>query len=263
MNPPGQPPFGPPGPPMPPPPPGMGMPPGPGMPPPGMPPPRKSGGGGLVILLIVGAILALVVIGAGAFVVLAGDDDDDRDLTSPPRPTYTYPTRENPAPTATSGGDPRSVLKSSIRTADGSTYNQVGINTGSCTTRANTVLAGRLRIYPCTDQLYSAAYASPTRNIVTVISIMKLGSASDAGAISRAVNSKGWPKLLKPSSTSGLPVPTEEPDSWTKAWTLDSRVVYAQSYWARGGAVGDRDGSVYNAGDELGTEVLNTLRFSS
>ncbi|MEW2355413.1 hypothetical protein [Spirillospora sp. NPDC029432] len=261
MNPPGQPPFGPPGPPMPPPPPGMGMPPGPGMPG-GMPPPRKSGGGGLVILLIVGAILALVVIGAGAFVVLAGDDDDDRDITSP-RPTYTYPTSDAPTPRPTSDGDPRSVLKSSIRTADGSTYTQAGINTSSCTSRANTVLAGRLRIYPCTDQLYSAAYASPTRNIVTVISIMKLGSSSDAGAISRAVNSKGWPKLLKPSSTSGLPVPTEEPDSWTKAWTLDSRVVYAQSYWARGGAVGDRDGSVYKAGDELGTEVLNTLRFSS
>jgi hypothetical protein len=229
----------------------------------GPPPPRKGGGGALVALLIAGAILVLVVIGAGAFVVLGGDDDDDDPIITAPTPTRSSLTTDEPTTTTTGGTDPSGVLKSTIRTATGSTYTQVGTRTGTCTARANSTLATRLRIYPCTDNLYSAVYASPTRNIVTVVSIMKLSSASSASRVSSAVNSEGWPKLLKPATTSGLPQLSTEPDFWTRAWTLDSRVVYAQSYWARGGATGGREGSVYKAAGDLGTEVVNTLRFTN
>jgi hypothetical protein len=226
-----------------------------------MPPPRKSGGGALVVMLIVGAMLVLVLIGIGAFVVLGGDDDDYDPPIARPTSRLTPPT-DGPT-TSTGGSDPTGVLKSTIRTATGSTYTQVGTRTASCTARANTTLITRLRTYPCTDSLHSAVYASPTRNIVTVISIMKLSTSSSASAVSSAVNSEGWPKLLKPAAGSGLPTLSEEPDFWTRAWTLDSRVVYAQSYWARGGATGGREGSVYNAAGELGKEVVNTLRFTN
>ncbi|MFI0350654.1 hypothetical protein [Actinomadura sp. 9N407] len=267
-------PYGPPGPPGPPSgppmhgPPGMGMPPGmppgpgmpgPGMPGPGMPPPRKSGGGGaLIALLIAGAMLFLVLIGVGAFVILGGDDDDPPPITSPTR-GYTSEPTDDPTTSTGGGADPSGILASTIRTTGG-TYTQVGTRTGTCTSRANTTLATRLRTYPCTDSLYSGVYASPTRNIITVISIMKVGSSTDASAVSSAVNSEGWPKLLKPAPGRGLPTLDKEPDFWTRAWTTGSQVVYAQSYWARGGATGGREGSVYNAAGELGKEVVDQLR---
>jgi hypothetical protein len=242
------------------------MPGGPGGPfPP--PPPRQSGGSGaLVPLLIAGAILVLVVIGAGAFVVLSGDDDDDpiRNSTLPTSTSSSRPTETSTGDTTQgSGGDPSGVLKSTLTTARGNTFTRVGTRTDSCTSRANSTLLTRLRTYPCTDQLYSAVYANPTRTIVTVISVMELSSSAAATGISNAVYSEGWPELLKPADSSGLPQLDDEPAFWTRTWTLGNKVIYAQSYWARGGEVGDRTGSVYTTAGELGVEVTNTLRFSS
>jgi membrane-bound inhibitor of C-type lysozyme len=155
------------------------------------------------------------------------------------------------------------VLKSTIETARGTTFTQVGTRTDSCTARANTKLLTRLQTYPCTEQLYSAVYANPSRNIITVVSIMELSSSSAATSVSSAVYSEGWPKLLKPATSSGLPQLSEEPDFWTRTWRLDNRVIYAQTYWARGGSVGDRTGSIYTTAGELGVEVTNALRFST
>jgi len=254
-------PYGPPSgpPPMP------GGPPGPpGMPP--FPPPRPpSGGGPLVPLLIIGAVVLLVVIGLGGFIVFSGGDDDDDPITTLPRPTSSLPTSDTATPDTTtgSGADPAGVLDSTIDTAQGNTFRQVGTRTDSCTSRANSTLLTRLRTYPCTDQLYSAVYANETRTIVTVISIMEVSSSSAASRVSSATYSKGWPKLLKAATSSGLPQLSKEPPYWTRTWTLDNQVIYAQSYWARGGAVGDRTGSVYRTAGELGVEVTNTLRFSN
>ena len=273
MNPPqwpGQPPIGQPpyGAPAPPPPMHAGPPPMPGGPPGPYPPPppRRGGGGALVPVLVIGVVLVLALVGVGAFVVLRGGDDPSPRVALP-TPTWTPPSAPSTTPTGDttvgSGGSPAGVLKSTITTARGNTFTRVGTRTDSCTARANSVLLTRLRTYPCTDQLYSAVYASPTRNIVTVISVMKLSSSSAANSVLSATYSKGWPKLLKPASGSGLPQLNEEPAYWTRTWTLDNQVIYAQSYWARGGSVGDRTGSVYRTAGELGVEVTNTLRFTT
>ncbi|GAA3969133.1 hypothetical protein GCM10023085_59320 [Actinomadura viridis] len=217
-------------------------------------------------MLIVGALLVLVVIGAVGFVLFGDDDDGDRPPVT--LPTATIPSLSTDLPTSTpttpgTGGDPSSVLKPTIQTARGNTFTQVGTRTDTCTARANSTLLTRLRTYPCIGTMKSAVYASPTRNIVTVISIMEVSSSTAARSISSATYSKGWPKLLKPSTTSGLPQLNQEPSYWTRTWTLDSRVIYAQSYWARGGSIGDRSGSVYTTAGELGVEITNTLRFTN
>jgi hypothetical protein len=279
----GQPPYGAPGgpPPMPgaPPPPMHG-----GAPPPPMhggphqpmggpqgpfpPPPRppSGGGGALVPLLIAGVVLVFVVIGAGAFVILNSGEDDPRRTITLPTPTSSLLPTETPTRDTTvgSGGDPASVLKPTLETARGNTFTRVGTTrTDSCTARANSTLQTRLRTYPCTDLLHSAMYANSTRTIVTVISVMELGSSAAATGVSSAVYSEGWPELLKPTVSSGLPQLDDDPAFWTRTWTLNNKVIYAQSYWARGGSVGDRSGSVYTTAGELGVEVTNVLRFTT
>ncbi|GLZ14649.1 hypothetical protein Acsp04_48840 [Actinomadura sp. NBRC 104425] len=228
------------------------------------PPPKSDGAGGVIIALLLGGGFLVLVLIVGVVVVLAsGDDDDDR--TSPPVTVSTSSTYSPySTPTTSAGGiDPKGVLTPTIRTARGNTFTRVGTRVDSCTARANSTMLERLRLYPCTDQMYSAVYANPSRTIVTVISVVQTGSSTDANGLSRAVYSEGWPRLLKPSDDSGMPQLSQEPSSWTRAWTLDSTIVYAQSYWARGGSVGDRTGSVYNTAGELGVEVTNTLRFSN
>lgn len=262
----GQPPYGPPGPPPPPMPGGMpGMPPGPGMPGPGIPPPRPSGGGGaLVPLLIIGAVLVLVVIGAGAFVVLSEDDDDPptRRLALP-TPTSTSLTTDGPVPSTGAGTAPYAILEPTVTTAQGNTFTRVGTRTESCTLRANATLARRLATYPCTDQLYSAVYANSSRSIITVISILKVADSSSASLVSSATYSEGWPKLLKPAVSSGLPQLSQEPGFWTRSWPVNNYVVYAQSYWASGGSAGERNGSVYNTAGDLGQEIVSEVRIGA
>ncbi|GAA4099644.1 hypothetical protein [Actinomadura miaoliensis] len=239
---------------------------GPGVPGNPLPPPKSDGGGGVIIALLLGGGLLVLVLIVGVVVVLANGGDDDDDPTPPLAVSRTATPSYSPysTPTTGTGGiDPQGVLKSTIRTARGNTFTQVGTRVDSCTARANSTMLERLRLYPCTGQMYSAVYANPSRSIVTVISVVNVGSSSDANGLSRAVYSEGWPRLLKPSNTSGMPQLSQEPSQWTRAWTLNSSIIYAQSYWARGGAVGDRTGSVYNTAGELGVEVTNALRFSS
>ncbi|GLW65283.1 hypothetical protein Arub01_35270 [Actinomadura rubrobrunea] len=237
------------------------------------PPPPKSDGGGKAILALLfgGGFLVLVLI-IGVIVIVASSDDDDDDRVPPiavptsTTPTTTYSPFSTPTTSTTTGGgaiDPRDVLKSTIRTYKGNTFTQVGTRIDSCTARANSTMLERLRLHPCNGQMYSAVYANPSRTIVTVISVVNLNSPSDASAVSRAVYSKGWPRLLKPSAGSGMPQLSREPGSWTRAWTLNSSVIYAQSYWAKGGSAGDRGGPVFNTAGELGVEVTNALRFSN
>jgi hypothetical protein len=277
QQPPGQPGFPPPPAPMGPPPAPMGPPPhlgGPGFPPPGLGgpgfppppgPPRKGGGGALIALLIGGVCLVLALVGVGAFVVLSDDDgdDDDRDpAVVLPQPTSTSlvesvpPTGSVPSLGTTI---PSLALRSTIRTSRGNTFTQAGTNTGACVTRANAKLLTVLRANPCVGLMNSAVYASPTRNIITVISILRFSDSLSANSVSRATYQSGWPKLLKPSNTSGLPQLDREPAYWTRTWARGSKVIYAQSYWARGGTVGDRTGSVFTTAGELGVEITNTL----
>lgn len=264
MNPqwPGQPPGGPgfpPGPPGPPPFPG-----GPGLP----PPPPRGGGGALVPILIFGLVGILVVVGVGAFFLLREDDDPRRTtagtLSTPdpvvPRSTPSLPTAE-PTPTRQTGGtssDPSSVLGPAIRTAKGNTFTRAGTRAGSCASRANPRLASALRTSPCTGPMHSAVYADPTKKIITVLSIARFSSPSDAASVSRVTADQGWPKLLTPSDGSGLPKPADPP-YWTRSWTQGSNVVYAQSYWASGAPTGGRTGTVFATAGELGVEITNVL----
>ncbi len=245
-------------------PPSPPMPGGPGFP----PPPR--GGGGALPLLIVGVVLVLAVIGTGAFLVLGGDDDDPGRTTSLPSSTQvpteepTYESTVEPTPTRSSGTpvDPSGVLTRTIRTAKGNTFTQAGTRTESCDARANSVLLPALRRHPCVGDMYSAVYASPSKQIITSVSILKFASSSDATVVKGYTSREGWPKLLTPSTGSGLPQPKADPAYWTRTWTQGSTVIYAQSYWSSGGPTGGRTGSVFATAGELGVEVTNTLLWS-
>ncbi|TDC73766.1 hypothetical protein [Actinomadura sp. 7K507] len=257
---PGQPPGGP-GFPPPPPPHGPPMPGGPGY-----PPPRRGGGGALVPLLIFGVVGVLALVGIGAFVVLADDDDSGNTSASPTyTPTYSPRASSEPRPTQSLGGgggtgsDPTSVLSTTIRTAKGNTFTRAGTRTESCNLRANTRLRSTLRSYPCIGDMHAAVYASSTKRIITAVSIAKFSSPSAARSVSRATSSKGWPKLLTPSNSSGIRQPRPDPAYWTRSWTQGSNVIYAQSYWATGTATGGRTGSVFTTAGEIGTEITNTL----
>jgi hypothetical protein len=255
---PGQPGFPPPAQPGPPPFPG-----GPGFPP---PPPRRSGSGALVPLLIIGAVLVLAVVGVGAFLVFGGDDDEPSRTSSLPSSgsVPTYQSTTEPSPTSSGGAvDPSGVLTSTIRTAKGNTFTQAGTRTESCVTRANTVLLPAIRSHPCVGNMYSAVYASPSRQIITSVSILKFATSTDATIVKGYTNQEGWPKLLTPSDASGLPQPKADPAYWTRTWTQGSTVIYAQSYWSNGGATGGRTGSVFATAGELGVEVTNTLLWGS
>ncbi|WP_433466553.1 hypothetical protein [Spirillospora sp. CA-128828] len=233
---------------------------------PGFPPPRRSGGGGaLVWLLIVGAVLVLAVVGTGAVLVLGGDDDDsDRTSTLPSTSVPTYQSTTEPSPTSSGGAvDPSGVLGRTIRTAKGNTFTQAGTRTESCITRANSVLLPALRTHPCVGSMYSAVYASPSRQIITSVSILKFATSTDASIVKGYTNQEGWPKLLTPSDASGLPQPRADPAYWTRTWTQGANVIYAQSYWSSGGPTGGRDGSIFATAGELGVEVTNTLLWSN
>ncbi|WP_433476607.1 hypothetical protein ACQPZP_05895 [Spirillospora sp. CA-142024] len=234
---------------------------------PGFPPPRRSGGGGaLVWLLIVGAVLVLAVVGTGAVLVLGGDDDhSDRTSTLPSATSVpTYQSTTEPSPTSSGGAvDPSGVLGRTIRTAKGNTFTQAGTRTESCITRANSVLLPALRTHPCVGSMYSAVYASPSRQIITSVSILKFATSTDASIVKGYTNQEGWPKLLTPSDASGLPQPQADPAYWTRTWTQGANVIYAQSYWSSGGPTGGRDGSVFATAGELGVEVTNTLLWSN
>ncbi|SNR98517.1 hypothetical protein [Actinomadura mexicana] len=246
------------------------MPGGPGFPPP-YPPPRRGGGGTLVWLLVVGAVLVVAVVGTCAVLVFGGDDDDPVRPVSLPSttriPSYgstTEPTT-GPSPTSSIGGtgDPAGVLKRTITTAKGNVFTQAGTRTESCTTRANSVLLPALRRHPCVGSMHSAVYASPSKQIITSVSILKFATSTDASLVKAYTNQEGWPKLLTPSDASGLPQPKADPAYWTRTWAQGSTVIYAQSYWSSGGPTGDRTGSVFATAGELGVEVTNTLLWSN
>ncbi|WP_433332684.1 hypothetical protein [Spirillospora sp. CA-294931] len=250
--------------------PGFG-PPAPGFP---APPPPKSGGG-TVALLIIGGFVVLIVIGIVGFVVFTNDDDDDnrRTISAPSSystPTETYaPSTETPidtsTPTATpppSGKSVARIFTPTFKTARGNTFTRGGTRTGSCISRADKELLTALRSNPCTASMESAVYANPGRDIITVVSVLTFASSSDASAVSNSTNTGAAPTLLVPSKASGLPRLTTAPQSWTRSWTQDEHVIYAQSYRARGGNVGTRTGTVYTTAGELGVEVTNVLRFS-
>ena len=244
----------------PPPPPGAPLP-GGGIP----PPPRRGGGGPLVPLLIIGVVAVLALVGIGAFVILAsGDDDSDRRSAYPSYSSTSSPYSSEPSPGSTGGtsSDPTTILGPTIRTAKGNTFTRSGTRRASCVSRANARLMTALRTNSCVGDMYTAVYASPTRNIITAVSIAKFSSSSAASSISNVTNSEGWPRLLTPSDESGLPQPRANPSYWTRSWSRGSSVVYAQSYWASGGPTGGRTGSVYATAGELGVEITNTLRFT-
>ncbi|RKS71128.1 hypothetical protein BZB76_5614 [Actinomadura pelletieri DSM 43383] len=255
---PGQPPGGPGYPP--PVPPGPPLPGGPGFP---APPPPRGGGGALVPLLIIGMVAVLAVIGVGAFLVLRSDDDDPaRTISQPTYTPYTPSSSPEPTPSQTSSGggsDPSSVLGPTIRTAKGNTFTRAGTRTATCTSRANPKLRTALRSYPCVGVMHSAVYASPSKQIITSVSIARFSSPTAASNISRITNDKGWPLLLTPSDASGLPQPRADPAYWTRSWTQGSNVIYAQSYWSTGADTGGRTGSVFATAGELGVEVTNSL----
>ncbi|MQY04450.1 hypothetical protein [Actinomadura macrotermitis] len=241
----------------------------PPMPAPGFPPPAprppSGGGGGIVVLLIAGVLVVLVVL-VGAFVVLADDDKPDGRTLTLPSSTYTPGPGYSPEPTPTTRGttsDPTTLLSPTIRTARGNTFTRVGTRTGSCTSRANSKMAPIVRVNPCVGDMNSAVYANPARTIITVVSIMKVGSSSQAAAVSRGVYQSAWPILLTPSDNSGLTQLKKEPGFWTRTWTRGSSLVFAQSYYTEGGASGGRSGPVFTTAGELGVEVANTMLFTS
>lgn len=233
---------------------------------PGFPPPHRGGSGPLVPLLIIGVVL-FVIIGVGAFVVLRGDTGKGGTVSLPTytRSPFTAPSVE-PSPPTTTGvrtSDPAGLLSPAVETAKGNTFTRAGTRTESCATRANTPLLTALRSYPCMGLMHSAVYTSPSKQIMTVISILKFGSPSAASSISDVTNQSGWPKLLTPSDASGLPQPRPNPAYWTRTWTRGSNVIYAQSYWSSGGPTGGRTGSVFATAGELGVEITNAILFTS
>ncbi|NKZ02468.1 hypothetical protein HGB48_01635 [Actinomadura latina] len=207
----------------------------------------------------------LAVVGVGAFLVVGGDDDPGRTTAlpsyTPPTPAYS-PYSPEPTPTSSAAGtpgNPSEVLSATIRTAKGNTFTRAGTRTQSCTSRANDRLRTALRAHPCTGPMYSAVYASPSKKIITSVSILTVSGPSAASSVNRVTSDKGWPLLLTPSDSSGLPQPRSDPAYWTRSWSQGSRVIYAQSYWSSGAATGGRTGSVFATAGELGVEVTNTL----
>lgn len=252
----GPPPYGPGGP---------GFPP----PPPPPPPPRGGGSGAVIAVLLGGGLLVVVVIAVAAFVLL-GDDDDDKGKRASTLPTL--PTSPSVGSTPSYGGSPSAtpspggidgVLKPTIKTARGNVFTRAGTRTGSCASRADADLAKALRGRSCTEDMQSAVYANPGKNIITVISILKFADATTASEVSDATSDGANPELLTPSANSGLPRLDRKPTSWVRSWTQSQHVVYAQSYWARGGDPGSRSGTVYTTAGELGVEVTNTLMFTN
>ncbi|MFD0901007.1 hypothetical protein [Actinomadura sediminis] len=251
---PGQPP-GPPGyPPGPP-----GHPPGypPGPPP---PPPPRGGGGLLIPLLVFGAVVVVAVAAIGAFILI--ESNDDRPYATTAVPPSSAPSTATDAPTRASSSDPFSILGPTVETAKGTVFTRAGTRTQSCAGRANDRLRAALRDHPCVGAMNSAVYADPAKKIITAVSILEFRTAADAEAVKEVTASDGWPQLLTPAEDSGLPRPRSEPDYWTRTWSLDERVIYAQSYYADGAAPGGRDGDVYATAGELGVEITNVLRFT-
>ncbi|MFC4913247.1 hypothetical protein [Actinomadura gamaensis] len=239
----------------------------PGFPPPG---PPRSGGGGAALAIILGVVALVVIVGGvGAFVLLSGDDKPKRHvaIVPPPSsvPSYTPPSsRISPTSPAGGGGgggsaDPWSILTRTIRTAKGNTFTQEGTRYESCVARANTQMLSTLRTHPCTGRMASGVYVNPSRTIITVLSIAKFESALDARAVVRSIDLHAEPKLLGPAKSSGIPVLRGDPERWTRTYSQGSSVVFAQSYYARGGAVGGASGPVNLTAAELGVEVQNTL----
>ncbi|WP_084693336.1 hypothetical protein [Actinomadura atramentaria] len=239
---------------QPPPPPGQ-FPPPPGFPPP--PPPRGGGGAGVLIAVIVGVVLVAVVAVAVVVIVVVNNKPNRRHITLP---TYTAtPTYPTPTPSTTPSGSIDDVLKATVETAKGTTFTRAGTKDAACSSRADKELSPVIDDYPCVGLMRSAVYANPSRTILVVISIATFADSSSARSVSDATNKGAAPILLTPSPESGLPRLDREPESWTRSWTQDSRIVYAQSYYASGKPTGDRDGEVYITAGELGTEIKNVL----
>ncbi|WP_026313409.1 hypothetical protein [Actinomadura flavalba] len=242
-------------------------PPGPFPPGYGPPPPPRRGGSGPLVALLVGGLIVVVAVVAVAVLVLSGGDD--RRTIATPTVTPTFPTFEPPTPPPTPTYQPStpstmtldSLLGPTFKTFRGNTFTRGGTMTSSCTARANSTLLPVLSDNPCTTSLRSAVYANPSKSIISVVSIAQFSDASAAQAVSTATNRNATPKLLMPSTESGLPRLPKEPPAWNRSWTLGDKVIYVQSYEADGSSPGPRDGQVYTTAGELGTEVVNALRF--
>ncbi|MCP2343614.1 hypothetical protein [Actinomadura rupiterrae] len=238
----------------------------PGFPPPG---PPRSGGGGAALAIILGVVALVVIVGGvGAFVLLSGGDKKPKRhvaVLPPPvtsAPSYTPPSSGSTPPAGGGGGgsaDPWSILTRSIRTAKGNTFTQEGTRYESCVLRANTQMLSTLRTHPCTTRMASGVYLNSSRTIVTVLSIAKFESAVDARAVVRSIDLHAEPRLLGPAKSSGIPVLRGDPERWTRTYSQGSSVVFAQSYYARGGAAGGAAGPVSLTAAELGVEVQNVL----
>ncbi|MEU5876594.1 hypothetical protein [Spirillospora sp. NPDC047279] len=233
--------------------------PGPGGYPP--PPPRPpSGGGPLIPLLIIGAVLVVIVVAAGAFVVLSADDDD-------PPVTLPTPTTGVPTPTTSQSAtteDLSTILKTTVSTAGGTTFTRAGgIRSGSCVARAGAELQRALRTNSCSQDMQSALYTNPSRQIVTVVSVLRFADSSAAAAVNDETSEGADPTLLLPPSGSGLPTLSRNPSSWTRSWTRGQFVIYSQGYWASGSDAGERNGTVYTTSGELGIEIANVISWSN
>lgn len=235
-----------------------GFPPGPPMPP---PPPPRGGGGLLIPLLVFGAVVVVAIAAIGAFLLIESDDDRTYATTTAP-PLSRAPSTPTDAPTRASSSAPFSILGPTVETAKGTTFTRAGTRTQSCAGRANDRLRAALRDHPCAGAVHSAVYADPAERIITAVSILQFATAADAEAVKEATTTDAWPELLTPAEDSGLPRPRSEPAYWTRTWSLDDRVVYAQSYYADGRSPGGRDGDVYATAGELGVEITNVLRFT-
>lgn len=220
------------------------------------------------MIFIVIAVAAVLLIGGGiaAFVLTSGDDKPKRHVAvlPPPSAPPSGPSgRTSPTTPAGGGGggssDPFSILKSTITTAKGHTFTQAGTRYESCVLRANSQLLTTLRIHPCSGRMASGVYLNSSRTIVTVLSIARFSTAADARSVVRSVDSHAEPRLLGPAKSSGIPVLRGDPERWTRTYSQGSSVVFAQSYYARGGAVGGSAGPVNLTASELGVEVQNTL----
>ncbi|RFU39481.1 hypothetical protein DZF91_22255 [Actinomadura logoneensis] len=231
------------------------------------PPPAPPGGGGSggAVIFIVIAVVALVLIGGGvgAMVLLSGDDKPKRHVAVvPPSAAPSSPSGLGKRPTSGGGGgtsDPWSILTRTIRTAKGNSYTQAGTRSEPCVLRANTQLLSTLRAHPCTGRMASGVYLNSSRTIVTVLSLARFGSPADARAVVNSLSRHAEPKLLGPSKSSGIPLLRGNPERWTRTYSRGSSVVFAQSYYARGGAAGGAAGPVNQTASELGVEVQTTL----
>ncbi|MFC5184019.1 flagellar basal body-associated FliL family protein [Actinomadura harenae] len=212
------------------------------------------------------AILVLIGGGVGAFFLFSGDDKPKRHVAiipSVPPPSLTgRPT--SPAAGGGGGGgggttDPWSILTRTIRTAKGNTFTQEGTRYESCVLRANTRMLTTLRAHPCNGRMASGVYLNSSRTIVTVLSLARFETVADARSVVRSLNVRAEPKLLGPAKSSGIPVLRGDPERWTRTYSQGPSVVFAQSYYARGGAVGGSAGPVNLTASELGLELQNVL----